>query len=100
VYISISDLYEGGNAQSMLRRTAALVASGVQVISLLALSDEGAPFYDHDMAAKFAGFGIPTFACTPDQFPDLMAHALTKQDMNSWAAKEGLVLSRQNPNGV
>jgi hypothetical protein len=95
VFILISDLYEGGNAQSMLKRVASLVASGVQVIALLALSDEGAPFYDHDMASKFAGFGIPTFACTPDQFPDLMAHALTKQDMNSWAAKEGLVLSRK-----
>ena len=99
VLILISDLYEGGNAQSMLKRVAQLVASGVQVIALLALSDEGAPFYDHDMAAKFAGFGVPTFACTPDQFPDLMAHALTKQDMNSWAAKEGLVLSRKTPNG-
>ena len=51
------------------------------------------------MASKFAGLGIPTFACTPDQFPDLMAHALTKQDMNSWAAKEGLVLSRKNSTG-
>jgi hypothetical protein len=100
VFILISDLYEGGDAQSMLKRVATLVASGVQVIALLALSDEGAPFYDHDMASRFAGLGIPTFACTPDQFPDLMAHALTKQDMNSWAAKQGLVLSRKNANGL
>jgi hypothetical protein len=67
------------------------VASGVQVISLLALSDEGAPFYDHDMAAKFATLGIPTFACTPDQFPDLMANALLKQDLSTWAAQQGIV---------
>lgn len=95
VFILISDLYEGGNAKSMLKRVAQLVASGVQVIALLALSDEGAPFYDHDMATKFASLGIPTFACTPDQFPDLMAHALSRQDMQAWAAKEGLVLSRK-----
>ncbi|MEN9501787.1 MAG: hypothetical protein RI964_1072 [Pseudomonadota bacterium] len=91
VFILISDLYEGGNAQEMLKRAAALVASGVQVISLLALSDEGAPFYDHDMAAKFATLGIPTFACTPDQFPDLMANALLKQDLSTWAAQQGIV---------
>ncbi|WP_028487469.1 VWA domain-containing protein [Thiothrix lacustris] len=91
VFILISDLYEGGNAKEMLKRVATLVASGVQVISLLALSDEGAPFYDHDMAAKFAALGIPTFACTPDQFPALMANALGKQDLGVWAAKEGIV---------
>jgi hypothetical protein len=94
VFILISDLYEGGNANEMLKRTAQLVASGVQVISLLALSDEGAPFYDHDMAAKFATLGVPTFACTPDQFPELMANALMKQDLGQWAAKEGIVVQQ------
>lgn len=91
VFILISDLYEGGNGKEMLKRVASLVASGVQVISLLALSDEGAPFYDHDMAAQFAALGIPTFACTPDQFPELMANALSKQDLGIWAAKAGIV---------
>lgn len=94
VFILISDLYEGGNANEMLKRTAQLVLSGVQVISLLALSDEGAPFYDHDMAAKFATLGVPTFACTPDQFPELMANALMKQDLGQWAAKEGIVVQQ------
>ncbi|MGR8935674.1 MAG: VWA domain-containing protein [Gammaproteobacteria bacterium] len=99
VLILISDLYEGGDAQALLKRVAQLVSAGVQMIVLLALSDDGAPFYDHDMAAKFAAFGIPAFACTPDRFPELMAHALSKQDMNAWAANEGLVLSRKNPHG-
>ncbi len=94
VLILISDLYEGGNANEMLKRTAQLVASGVQMISLLALSDEGAPFYDHDMAAKYATLGVPTFACTPDQFPELMANALMKQDLGQWAAKEGIVVQQ------
>lgn len=94
VFILISDLYEGGNANEMLKRTAQLVASGVQMIALLALSDEGAPFYDHDMAAKYATLGVPTFACTPDQFPELMANALMKQDLGQWAAKEGIVVQQ------
>jgi hypothetical protein len=37
----ITDLYEGGDAKSMLARVAALKQSGVNLIVLLALSDEG-----------------------------------------------------------
>lgn len=94
IFILISDLYEGGNAREMLGRAAQLVQSGVQCIALLALSDEGAPFYDHAMAARFATLGIPTFACTPDQFPDLMAQALARQDLVQWAAREDIVLQQ------
>lgn len=94
IFILISDLYEGGNAREMLGRAAQLVQSGVQCIALLALSDEGAPFYDHAMAARFATIGIPTFACTPDQFPDLMAQALARQDLVQWAAREDIVLQQ------
>lgn len=94
IFILISDLYEGGNAREMLGRAAQLVQSGVQCIVLLALSDEGAPFYDHAMAARFATIGIPTFACTPDQFPDLMAQALARQDLVQWAAREDIVLQQ------
>lgn len=92
--VMITDLYEGGNAQSMLARAAALKASGVNLICLLALSDSGAPFYDHHNAARFAALDIPTFACTPDQFPALMACAIQKQDIALWAAKAGIVTAR------
>lgn len=94
VMVLITDLYEGGNAQSMLARAAALKASGVNLICLLALSDNGAPFYDHGNAARFAALDIPTFACTPDQFPALMAAAIQKQDIGLWAAKAGIVTNR------
>ena len=94
IMVMITDLYEGGNAQSMLARAAALKASGVNLICLLALSDSGAPFFDHHNAARFAALDIPTFACTPDQFPALMACAIQKQDIGLWAAKAGIVTSR------
>jgi hypothetical protein len=91
--VLISDLYEGGNAAQMLSRAAALVKSGVQMIALLALDDNGAPSYDHRHAAHFASLGIPCFACTPDQFPDLMAAAIRKQDMGAWAAKNDIAMA-------
>jgi len=90
VLVLITDLYEGGNEASMRNIAAQLVHSGVQVITLLALNDEGAPSYDHRNAEHFAALGIPVFACTPDLFPDLMAAALSKQDIAGWASGNDL----------
>ncbi|HJT74733.1 MAG TPA: VWA domain-containing protein, partial [Chitinophaga sp.] len=94
VLVLITDLFEGGNEERMRRRAAELVAAGVQVIVLLALNDDGAPSYDHDNARYLSNLGIPVFACTPDKFPDLMAAALSKQDINNWASGEDLVLKK------
>lgn len=81
ILLLISDLYEGGVREEMLQRVSALTASGVQVIVLLALSDEGAPDYDRDNAAALAALGVPAFACTPDRFPELMAAAIERRDL-------------------
>jgi Mg-chelatase subunit ChlD len=96
VLLLISDLHEGGNARGMLERAASLVSAGVGVVALLALSDRGAPVYNHDHARSFASLGIPTFACTPDLFPDMMATALARKDLQLWAAGEGIVTARGN----
>jgi hypothetical protein len=90
ILVLISDLYEGGVQEELLRRTAALVESGVQVVALLALSDQGAPVYDHDNAAALHALGVPAFACTPDLFPDLMAAAIQRRDLTTWAHTQNL----------
>jgi len=94
VLVLITDLYEGGDNSGMRKKATELVAAGVQVIVLLALNDEGAPAYDHGNAQFLSILGIPVFACTPDKFPDLMAAALSKQDITLWAAKEDLALKK------
>ncbi|OQP65954.1 hypothetical protein A3860_15300 [Niastella vici] len=94
VLVLITDLYEGGDQEKMRKRAVELVAAGVQVIVLLALNDDGAPSYDHRNAQFLSALGIPVFACTPDKFPDMMAAALSKQDIALWAAKEDLVLKK------
>ncbi|MGJ7604514.1 VWA domain-containing protein [Variovorax sp. LT1R20] len=94
ILILISDLYEGGVEDNLLRRANELVEAGVQFIALLALSDEGAPAYDRDLAAKLAALGVPSFACTPDAFPGLMAAAIKREDVATWAAGQGLKTSR------
>ncbi|MFG2491345.1 VWA domain-containing protein [Streptomyces caniferus] len=81
VVVLISDLYEGGIRDEMLKRVAAMKAAGVQFVTLLALSDEGAPAYDRDHAAALAALGAPAFACTPDLFPEVMAAAIEKRPL-------------------
>ena len=88
IFILISDLFEGGNRDQMLRRIADMTAAGAQVIVLLALSDDGAPGYDHDNAAALAGLGVTAFACTPDAFPDLMAAAIERRDITRWGQQQ------------
>jgi Mg-chelatase subunit ChlD len=87
IFVLISDLYEGGVREQMLRRVAEMTSAGVQVVVLLALSDEGAPAYDHENAAALAALGVPAFACTPDAFPDLMAAAIERRDLKAFAER-------------
>lgn len=94
IMVLISDLFEGGVEKNLLQRASELVQSGVQLITLLALSDEGAPTYDHQLAAKLAALGVPSFACTPDRFPALMAAAIRREDVGMWAAQQGMVTTR------
>lgn len=90
IFVLISDLIEGGVEAELVKRVGSLVASGVQFVALLALSDEGAPMYDHELAAKLSALGAPAFACTPDRFPELMAAAINRQDIAQWAAAQGI----------
>lgn len=92
--VLITDLFEGGNGQELLRRLAALVRSGVNVVVLLALTDQGRPGYDPAMAGSVAALGIPVLACTPDLFPDMMAAALRREDIGAWAAGADIKLIR------
>lgn len=94
ILVLITDLFEGGDGVDMIRRVRQITTEGVQLITLLALSDDGAPGYNHAVAAEFAELGVPAFGCTPEQFPDLMAAAIQKQDMQQWAAAQGIVVKR------
>jgi hypothetical protein len=92
--ILISDMFEGGNADALIDRLARLTLIGVNVIVLLALTDTGRPSYDPKLSGQVAALGIPVFACTPDQFPELMATALRRDDIHGWAADRDIKLIR------
>lgn len=83
VVFLVSDLFDGvtdGRAGALLTR---MVRSGVTLVCLLALSDDGAPAHDHDLAAELAAAGAHVLACTPDRFPDLAAQVLEKRSTSA-----------------
>ena len=77
--------------KTLLQRANELEQSGVQFITLLALSNECSPFYDNALAGRLSALGVPCFACTPDIFPGMMAAAIRKEDVALWAAEQGVV---------
>ncbi len=87
VFVLLSDLFEGGVADELVARLASMARSGVTCVALLALSESGAPSYDHELAGRLAALGIPAFACTPELFPELMAAAIERRDLGRWAAE-------------
>lgn len=87
LFILITDLFEGGNEAQLVRRMGEMVASGVKAICLLALSDNGNPCYDENLAKKLSAMGIPCFACTPAKLPDLVEGALRGADLTKLATE-------------
>jgi hypothetical protein len=91
VFVLLSDLFEGGVRDALVRRMAGLVRRGVTCVALLALDDGGAPSFDREHAAALAAVGVPAFACTPDAFADLVAAAIERRDIGAWAGSQGFV---------
>jgi hypothetical protein len=89
LFILLTDLYEGGNEAQLVRRLGEMVASGVRVICLLALSDSGTPSFDDRLARRLSSLAIPCFACTPQRLPELLEGALRGHDLQSLASRLG-----------
>lgn len=92
VFVLITDLYEGGNSDEMLKKIYNIKMSGVQIVVLLALDDQGTPSFDKRNSQKIAAMDVPCFACTPDLFPDMMATAISKHDIKQWAHKHDILV--------
>lgn len=82
LFFLVTDLEEGGNRASLLRRLEEIRQSEASVICLLAISDRGKPCYDAQMAGRVAGLGIPCFACAPEKLPLLLERAFKGQDLS------------------
>ena len=78
VLVLVTDLFEGGDREAMRRSVGRLVDAGVRVLVLLALSDDGAPAHDRVAATELRDLGATVAACTPEEFPELLAAMLDR----------------------
>jgi len=81
LFLLITDLYEGGDAEELVARLRQLVDSRAKVLCLLSLSDGGQPTYDHAMAEKLTALCIPCFGCTPKRLVEVVERVMRNQDL-------------------
>ncbi|HEU5057141.1 MAG TPA: VWA domain-containing protein, partial [Kofleriaceae bacterium] len=81
LFVLVTDLHEGGDAEQLVARMRQLVESRVRALCVLALSDHGRPSYDHQLAARLQEIGVPCFGCTPRLLVDVIERVLKNQDI-------------------
>jgi hypothetical protein len=91
LYILLADLYDTSpNEARFVKRMEFLLESGLKAVTLLAISDQGKPSYNENLANKLVKMGMPCFGCTPDRLPDLLATVLKGNDMKKFAETAAL----------
>jgi VWA domain containing CoxE-like protein len=86
LYILLADLHDTSpNESRFVKKMEFLLESGVKAVTLLAISDQGQPSYNHNLAEKLVKLGMPCFGCTPDRLPDLLAAVLKGNDLRQFA---------------
>jgi Mg-chelatase subunit ChlD len=73
IVVVISDFFEGGMPELLVRRVRALCEQGTQVLGLAALDPEATPVYDADLARKLVDAGAHVGAMTPGQLASWIA---------------------------
>jgi hypothetical protein len=76
IVVLITDFYEGGNAEGLVREVAGLVSSGAIVLGLAALDPDAVPAYDRDLAQRLVNVGASVGAMTPGQLASFVAEAV------------------------
>lgn len=88
LYILLADLHDTSpNTSRFLKKMEFLLESGVKAIGLLAISDQGVPSYNQQLAEKLASMGMPCFGCTPDRLPEMLAGVLRGTDLRALATR-------------
>lgn len=86
LYILLADLHDTSpNESRFVQKMEQLLGNGIKAVTLLAISDQGKPSYNHDLAKKLTNLGMHCFGCSPDRLPDLLAAVLKGQDLGSFA---------------
>ena len=70
IFVTVTDLYEGGNVRHLYKTCSDIIGSGSKMLFLTALDREANPVYDHNIGQKLANMGAFVGAMTPEQLGD------------------------------
>ncbi|WP_062433942.1 VWA domain-containing protein [Herbidospora daliensis] len=73
IVVLISDFYEGGTPERLVRTVRGLVEQGSQVLCLAALDEQANPDYDRALAQRLANAGAHVGAMTPGELAAFVA---------------------------
>lgn len=76
IVVLITDFYEGGGDQELVRQVRDMAQSGVRMIGLGALGYDARPEFNRSTAAKCRKAGMDILSCTPEQLADAMARII------------------------
>lgn len=85
IFLLITDLFEGGQAERLLQQLTELLESKVKTLCILALTDDGKASYSHDLARKVAALGVSTFGCTPKKLVTILERIIKGQSIDELA---------------
>jgi Mg-chelatase subunit ChlD len=67
IVVIISDFFEGGSPDGLVRTVAALCAQGTKVLGLAALDENASPLFDRHLAQRLVDVGAHVGAMTPGE---------------------------------
>jgi Mg-chelatase subunit ChlD len=67
VVVLITDLFEGGDADALVRSVKRQTSAGAKFVTLAALDDKAEPTYDRDLGQRLVKVGASVGAMTPNQ---------------------------------
>ena len=78
IVVLISDFYEGGSRELLVRRTRSLCSQGTHFLGLAALDAQANPCYDRDLARRLVGVGAQVGAMTPGELAGWIAEKVKR----------------------
>ena len=77
IFVTVTDLYEGGSVHDLLRTCGDIIGSGSKMIFLTALDRDANPAYDKNVGQKLADMGAFVGAMTPEQLGDYIGKMIS-----------------------
>lgn len=77
IFVTVTDLYEGGSVNTLLHTAANIIGGGSKMVFLTALDRQANPDYDRNIGQKLADLGAFVGAMTPEQLGDYIGKMIS-----------------------